>query len=73
MKAVYYVKADDAREVRRISQQHREKIRELNNSSIEQNRGRRERIRSENGKAEQYWKEKINKVYFENQMEKMQN
>lgn len=35
MKAVYIVKSDDAREARRISEEHRNKIRELSSENLE--------------------------------------
>ena len=74
MKAIFLVKADDAREMKRLSKEHKDNLRKINSSLVEEKRRKIDIIRSEQGEKErEYWKEKLFRLRLENEAGKEEN
>lgn len=68
-KAIYLVKLDDAREVKNISIQHSQKIKEMDREFLSVQRERKRKIAEESTAAKErykeYWKKKLASIYTE--------
>ena len=74
MRAIYLVKIDDAREMKRVSMEHRNNLRKINSSFIEEKKKKIHEYKSREGeKQKEFWKEKLYRLYLENQAGKEQN
>ena len=49
MKAIYLVKVDDAREMKRLSKEHKDNLRKINSSLVDEKRKKIDSMRSEEG------------------------
>ena len=69
-KAIYLVKLDDAREVKNISMEHRNRIKAMEEDFLRSQRERKNRVKEESNQAkeryQQYWKEKLTNIYTDN-------